>query len=150
MSLQLLLLNGPNLNLLGLREPEIYGRATLKDIEFAATAAAEAAGAEIICRQSNHEGAIVNWIHEARGARSAIIINAGAYTHTSIAILDALRAFDGLVVELHISNPHQREAYRHFSYIAQRADALIAGFGVAAYPRAVAATVELLNAKSDA
>lgn len=135
--MRVLLINGPNLNLLGLREPEIYGAATLKDIEDECATCAKSLGHDLDCFQSNHEGAIVTRIQEARQNADAVIINAGAYTHTSVAIHDALRAFDGRIIELHISNPHKREAFRHLSYIAPVADALIAGFGTAGYTAAL-------------
>ncbi|MDM6921301.1 type II 3-dehydroquinate dehydratase, partial [Klebsiella michiganensis] len=123
------ILNGPNLNLLGQRQPEIYGRETLSDVEQACAAEARALGLGLDFRQSNHEGVLVEMIHEARHSAAGIIINAGAYTHTSVAILDALNAFDGPVIEVHISNIHRREAFRHHSYISARADAMIAGCG---------------------
>ena len=137
--MRVLLINGPNLNLLGLREPEIYGAATLTDIEADCAVLAEDLGQSLDCFQSNHEGAIVTRIHEARENADAIVINAGAYTHTSVAIHDALRAFEGRIIELHISNPHKREAFRHVSYIAPVAEALIAGFGTAGYRAALRA-----------
>lgn len=140
----LLLLNGPNLNLLGQREPDIYGRATLADCEALARARAEALGATLDCRQSNHEGALVDWIQDARGAADALILNAGAYTHTSVAIHDALKAFEGPVVELHLSNPHAREPFRHRSYVAPAARGVIAGFGAQGYALAVDAAMGLL------
>lgn len=145
--MRIFLLNGPNLNLLGSREPDIYGAATLADLETDATARAAALGAKLTCRQSNHEGVLVDWIQEARTDADALILNAGAYTHTSVAILDALRAFDGPVVELHLSNPHRRESYRRRSYVADAADGVIAGFGRAGYPLAVSAAVDLLKAR---
>lgn len=139
---RILLLNGPNLNLLGLREPEIYGHDTLADIEERATAHARALGHALECRQSNHEGDLVDWIQEARETADAIIINAGAYTHTSVAIHDALRAFDGMVVELHISDPKTREPFRHISYIEPLADVVIAGQGTRGYILALDAVAE--------
>lgn len=146
MARRIYMLNGPNLNLLGLREPGIYGADTLADIEGRCRDAAERLGVEIEFRQSNHEGALVDWIHEARDRADAIVINAGAYTHTSVAILDALRAFDGYVVELHLSNVHKRESFRHRSYLILRADGVIAGFGARGYlmalDAAAAATAE--------
>lgn len=126
-------LNGPNLNLLGLRQPEIYGHDTLADVEANCAAAAKAGGATIRFHQSNAEAAIIDWIHEARTAASGIVINPGAFTHTSVAILDALNAFDGPVVEVHLSNVHKREAFRHRSYVSLRADAVIAGAGPQGY-----------------
>ena len=131
------LLNGPNLNLLGKRQPEIYGATTLADVEAACSALAASLGLDLRALQSNHEGQIIDWVHEAREAAAGIIINPGAYTHTSIAILDALNSFDGPVIEVHISQVHKREAFRHHSYVSQRADAVMAGFGVHGYELAL-------------
>ncbi|BBG31409.1 MULTISPECIES: type II 3-dehydroquinate dehydratase [Zymobacter] len=128
----ILVLNGPNLNLLGKREPHIYGHETLADVEQSVIAHA-AGRATVVCQQSNHEGTLVDLIQDARGQFDGIIINAGAYTHTSVAILDALNAFEGKVVELHISNVHRREAFRHHSYLSVRADAVVAGMGTFGY-----------------
>lgn len=127
------ILNGPNLNLLGQRQPEVYGRETLADVEAACAALAADLGVQVRFRQSNHEGLIVDWIHEARETAAAIVINPAAYTHTSVAILDALKAFDGPVIEVHISNVHQREPFRHHSYVSLRADGVIAGCGTEGY-----------------
>lgn len=130
----ILVLNGPNLNLLGKRQPEIYGRDTLADVETLCVKAAAAHGATIDFRQSNHEGELVDWIHEAREHHVGIVINPAAYSHTSVALLDALNTCDGLpVVEVHISNIHQRETFRHHSYVSLRADGVIAGCGVQGY-----------------
>jgi len=129
----ILVLNGPNLNLLGLRQPEIYGRETLGDVEAALGRLAAELGVGLDCRQSNHEGALVDWIQGARGAAAGIIINPGAYSHTSVAILDALNAFEGPVLEVHISNIHKREAFRHHSFVSARAEGVIAGFGTEGY-----------------
>lgn len=127
-------LNGPNLNLLGLRQPEIYGKETLIDVEVALTKlAANLGGVTVDCRQSNHEGQLVDWIHEARIHAAGILINPGAYSHTSVAILDALNAFDGPVLEVHISNIHKREEFRHHSFVSARAEGVIAGFGTEGY-----------------
>ena len=126
-------INGPNLNLLGTREPEIYGYDTLADIEKRCQALGHKHGMEIEFLQSNHEGDIVDWIQQAIGNVAAIVLNAGAYTHTSVAIHDALRAYQGYKVELHISNPHLRETFRHVSYVSLAADAVIAGLGVGGY-----------------
>lgn len=131
MAQTIFVLNGPNLNLLGKREPEIYGFDTLPDVEAMCRNAAGAA--RIDFRQSNHEGVLVDWIQEARDVADAIVINPAAYTHTSVAILDALSAFDGPVVEVHISDVHKREAFRHHSYVSQRADHVIVGHGVQGY-----------------
>lgn len=136
------ILNGPNLNLLGKRQPEIYGHDTLADVE-ANCQAILPDGYEIRMLQSNHEGQLVDWIHEAREAACGIAINAGAYTHTSVAILDALKAFDGPVMEVHISNVHQRESFRHHSYISMRAEGIIVGLGIEGYEAAVRRLVSL-------
>lgn len=127
------ILNGPNLNLLGQRQPEIYGRETLADVEANCAGLAQTLGLTIDFHQSNHEGVIVDSIHAARLTCAAIIINPGALTHTSIAILDALNAFDGPVIEVHISNVHKRESFRHHSYVSLRADGVIAGLGTEGY-----------------
>jgi 3-dehydroquinate dehydratase-2 len=133
----ILLLNGPNLNLLGTREPEIYGTSTLDDVERTAAAAAGDRGWKLESFQSNHEGALIDAIHGAAGTADAIVINAGAYTHTSIAIADALSAVGLPVVEVHLSNVHRREAFRHTSYISAVAEAVIVGAGIAGYRFAV-------------
>ena len=145
MSKLIYILNGPNLNLLGKRQPEIYGHETLADVEAKSTAQAKDMGFETRCLQSNHEGQLVDWIQEARENGCAIVINPGAYSHTSIAILDALNAFDGLVMEVHISNIHAREAFRHHSYVSGRADAVIAGCGTDGYGFALKRIVNLLG-----
>ena len=128
-----LVINGPNLNLLGTREPEIYGTDTMNYVSNRCLAITSRANVKISFQQSNHEGEIVTWIQGAIDTVSAIVINAGAYTHTSIAIHDALKAFNGLVVELHISNPHQREPFRHLSYVTPAADAAAVGLGTEGY-----------------
>ena len=145
MILPVYVLNGPNLNLLGMREPEIYGRATLADIEQAVTARAKTHGLEIVFRQSNHEGVLVDWIHEARAKGSGVIVNPGAYSHTSIAIYDAFKALDKPIVEVHLSNPHQREAFRHRDYVSQVAKGVIVGLGLSGYLFAVDAMAELVK-----
>lgn len=137
------ILNGPNLNLLGKRQPDIYGSDTLEDVEHLCRNVA--GGHEIRFLQSNWEGQIVDWIHEARDKAAAIVINPGALTHTSIAVLDALNAFDGTVIEVHISQIHRREAFRHNSYVSLRADGVIAGFGIQGYAAAVRRVVSLLD-----
>lgn len=142
MSKTIFLLNGPNLNLLGFREPEIYGHETLADVEVRCMKHAKTLGVTLDCRQTNHEGVLVDWIQEARGVADAIILNAGAYTHTSIAIHDALKAYDGCKMELHISDPKQREAFRHISYVELASDGLIAGKGVDGYIMALDAVME--------
>ncbi|GGX54767.1 3-dehydroquinate dehydratase [Streptomyces minutiscleroticus] len=137
-SAPIMILNGPNLNLLGARQPEIYGSETLADVEALCRKTADAHGATVDFRQSNHEGVLVDWIHEARLNHCGVVINPGAYSHTSVAILDALNTCDGLpVVEVHISNIHKREAFRHHSYVSLRADGVIAGCGVQGYAFAV-------------
>jgi 3-dehydroquinate dehydratase-2 len=127
-------LNGPNLNLLGTREPEIYGSDTLDDIASMLEDRARELGLEVDVRQSNHEGHLIDWLHEAQasGAR-AVILNAGAYTHTSVALHDAIKAMCTPVIEVHISNPHAREAFRHHSYVSPVASGVICGFGVRGY-----------------
>lgn len=139
------ILNGPNLNLLGHRQPEIYGRETLNDIARACEALGQELGLATLCRQSNHEGVLVEMIHEARDDAQGIIINPAAYSHTSIAILDALNAFDGPVIEVHISNIHRREPFRHHSYVSARADAVIAGCGPEGYLLALRHMTSLLS-----
>jgi len=133
----ILLLNGPNLNLLGRRQPEIYGHETLADVEAQCREVLAGAGLALEARQSNHEGQLVDWIHEAREGAVGIVINPGAYSHTSVAILDALNAFEGPVLEVHVSNIHRREAFRHHSFVSGRADGVIAGFGVQGYALAM-------------
>lgn len=128
-----LILNGPNLNLLGTRQPEIYGHTTLSDVEDMCRAHAEKIGVAVTCAQSNHEGALVDEIQNARGRHDGIILNAGAYTHTSIALLDAIKGTEAQLVELHLSNIHAREAFRHQSYISPVAVGLICGFGAHGY-----------------
>ena len=140
-----LILNGPNLNLLGTRQPEVYGRETLADVEAACAALAETLGLSVDCRQSNHEGALVDLIQAARSTAAGIIINPGAYSHTSVAILDALTAFDGPVLEVHISNIHKRETFRHHSFVSARAEGVIAGFGTEGYLFALRRMATLLG-----
>ncbi len=141
------ILNGPNLNLLGQREPEIYGSQTLADLERLATARARDAGFEVTFRQTNHEGQLVDWIQEARAQGCAVIINPAAYSHTSVALLDALKAVDLPVVEVHLSNIHKREAFRHHSYVSAAADGVIMGLGASGYGLAVEAAIALVKAR---
>lgn len=138
------ILNGPNLNLLGMREPEIYGADTLDNIAARLDDQAREAGAEIEFRQSNHEGHLIDWLHEAsaEGAK-AVILNAGAYTHTSVALYDAIKAISVPVIEVHISNPHAREEFRHHSYISPVASGVIVGFGTHGYSLALDAALAL-------
>jgi len=136
-------LNGPNLNLLGVREPHIYGRETLADIEQRCVKAA--GGAEIVFRQTNHEGVLVDWIQEARESAHALILNPAAYGHTSVALHDALKTLPIPVIELHLSNPAAREAFRHHSYVSSAATGVIAGFGANGYELAVQAALNLIR-----
>ena len=133
----LLILNGPNLNLLGLRQPEVYGRTTLAELEAMCQARATERGIELAFRQSNHEGQLLDWIHGARGTADGIILNAGAYTHTSVALMDGLSSAEVPAIELHLSNVHAREDFRHRSYIAKVAVGLICGFGPDGYLLAI-------------
>jgi 3-dehydroquinate dehydratase-2 len=126
-------INGPNLNLLGMREPEIYGSSTLKDIEDRCRAIGKRLGLNAVFFQSNHEGVIIDRLHEAINTAQGVVINAGAYTHTSVAIHDALRAYKGFKIELHISNPHLRESFRHVSFVSPVVDAVVAGLGTHGY-----------------
>lgn len=145
MSNLVLVLNGPNLNLLGKRQPHIYGHETLADVERDCATLASELGLETRFLQSNWEGQIIDWIHEARETAIGIVINPGAFTHTSVAILDALNAFEGSVIEVHISNVHKRESFRHHSYISLRADEIIVGCGTQGYQlglRRIAALVQ--------
>ena len=137
MTKHITILNGPNLNLLGQRQPEIYGYDTLEDVGAACAKLASDFGLTCELLQSNWEGQIVDWIHEARKNSAGIIINPGALSHTSVAVLDALNAFDGPVLEVHISNIHKRESFRHHSYVSARAEGVIAGFGVEGYSLAM-------------
>ena len=139
------ILNGPNLNLLGQREPEIYGSTTLAEIEGLSAARAKNAGFQVVFRQSAREGELVEWIHEAREKGAAVIINAAAYSHTSVAILDALKAVDLPVVEVHLSNVHRRESFRHHSYVSAAADGIIMGLGAHGYELAVDAAIALIS-----
>lgn len=137
-------LNGPNLNLLGLREPEIYGSDTLDDIAAMLEDRASALGLAIDMRQSNHEGHLIDWLHEAQGqGAAAVLLNAGAFTHTSLALYDAIRAIATPVIEVHLSNPHTREEFRHKSYVGMAAKGSIAGFGARSYLLALEAAAEL-------
>ncbi|CAM3054608.1 3-dehydroquinate dehydratase [Paracoccus aminovorans] len=138
-------LNGPNLNLLGQRQPEIYGSTTLADVERDCKTLGVELGLTVDFFQSNHEGAIIDKIHEARLKAKAIVINPAAFTHTSVAILDALNTFDGPVIEVHISNVHKRESFRHHSYVSLRAEGVIAGFGINGYLLALRQVAKLVG-----
>ena len=142
------ILNGPNLNLLGQREPEIYGKTTLAEIEQACREVGAERGLEIEFLQSNHEGQLIDWIQAAGTKGQAILINPGAYTHTSIAIRDALSAVHVPVIEIHLSNIHRREAFRHCSYVSQVATGVICGLGAVGYVLGLRAVVELTGAES--
>jgi len=148
MALPIYVLNGPNLNLLGTREPEIYGRATLADIERAVRARAKAAGFPVVFRQSNREGELVDWIEEAGRKAGGLILNAASYSHTSIAILDALKAVAIPVIEVHLSNPYRRESFRRHSYVSEAATGVVCGLGMNGYLLGVDALASLVKDKS--
>jgi 3-dehydroquinate dehydratase-2 len=145
---KILVLNGPNLNLLGTREPATYGRETLADVEQLCKEAGQGLGVAVECRQSNHEGQLIDWIHEAgreiaAGNMLGVVMNPGAYTHTSIALHDAIKGASVTLIELHISNVHAREAFRHHSYISPVARGIIVGLGVKGYALAIEALVRV-------
>jgi 3-dehydroquinate dehydratase-2 len=151
MSKTVYVLNGPNLNLLGIREPETYGRATLADVEALCRETAARFGLDVECRQTNHEGELVDYIHEAGTKKAAgIIINAGGYTHTSVALHDALVAVNIPAVEVHVTNVHARESFRHHSFIAKAAFASLAGFGIDGYRLAILGLATKIDAKAKA
>jgi len=139
-------LNGPNLNLLGLRQPDIYGRETLADVEVDCRRVGAEFGLQIEFRQSNREYEIIDWIHEARGRAAGIVINPAAFTHTSVAILDALHAFEGPIIEVHISNVHKREDFRRHSYVSGAASGVIVGCGTQGYALALRRIAALIGA----
>ena len=141
-------LNGPNLNLLGVREPHIYGKTTLDDIRLACADLGKALGFAVEFRQSNHEGDLVTWIQQTRSRAVGIVINAGAYTHTSVAIHEALLAAEVPAVEVHLSNIHQRDSFRHHSYVAKAAKGMICGFGSHGYILALDALARLIKGSS--
>ena len=145
MSGKILVLNGPNLNLLGTREPDVYGSETLTDIESNCQALSDTLGLELDFRQSNTEGELVDWVQQARGVFDVLIVNAGAYTHTSVALLDALKAVDLPTIEVHLSNIHQREEFRHHSYVSKVAVGMICGFGSFGYDMAIQAAARLVK-----
>jgi 3-dehydroquinate dehydratase-2 len=142
-------INGPNLNLLGKREPEIYGSSTLKDIEVHCRKVGAQFGMDVVFFQSNHEGVIIDYLQEAIEKADGVIINAAAYTHTSVAIHDALRVFKGYKIELHISNPHLRESFRHVSYVSPVVDAVVAGLGIHGYELVVDMMASQLSKNED-
>ena len=148
MSRLVFFLNGPNLNLLGKRQPHIYGHETLADVEAVCRKLAAELGLELRFHQSNREYEIIDWIHEAREIAGGLAINPGAFTHTSVAILDALNACDFPVLEVHISNVHKRESFRHHSYVSLRADGVIAGFGTQGYGLALRRLAHLIDAQA--
>ena len=145
MANKILLLNGPNLNMLGKRDPQVYGDITLNNVEAACKKIAKQNGLELETKQTNYEGQIVELIHTAKETSDAIIINPGAYSHTSVAILDAFEMFHGPIIEVHISNIHKRESFRHFSYVSQRADSVIVGCGVQGYELAILRLVQIFK-----
>ena len=149
MSRLVYVLNGPNLNLLGKRQPHIYGHETLADVEAAVRQLAGELKLEIRFHQSNREYEIIDWIHEARETAGGIVINPAAFTHYSVAILDALNAFDHPIMEVHISNVHKREAFRHHSFVSSRADGVIAGFGTQGYLLALRRVAKLIDDKTE-
>ncbi|MFW5834541.1 MAG: type II 3-dehydroquinate dehydratase [Pseudomonadota bacterium] len=134
---KVLVLNGPNLNLLGEREPGIYGATSLADVEAGCVVLGRELGLEVRCRQSNHEGELIDAVHEARADHGGLIVNAGGYSHTSIALADSLRAFPGRIAEVHVTNIHRREAFRHHSHVALVADAVLCGCGPLGYELAL-------------
>ena len=145
---KVLVLNGPNLNLLGTREPGVYGAQTLADVERLCRDEGEKLGVAVDCRQSNHEGTLIDWIQEAgreiaAGNMLGVVLNAGAFTHTSVALHDAIKGANATVIELHISNVHAREPFRHHSYISPAASGIVVGFGVPGYAIAIGALVRM-------
>ena len=148
MSRLVYVLNGPNLNLLGQRQPQIYGHETLADVEAMCRALAGELCLELRCHQSNREYELIDWIHEARESAAGLVINPGAFSHTSVALLDALNACDCPVLEVHISNIHKRESFRHHSYVSLRADGVIAGCGTQGYELALRRLARLLDAQA--
>jgi len=146
MAARVMILNGPNLNLLGVREPHIYGTTTLEEIEASCRAFAETIGAEVACHQSNHEGVLVDWIQAARDQADAIVINPAGFSYTSHAIYDALKIFDGPIIELHISNIHAREEFKRHSKISAAATAVICGLGAYGYIVALQSATQMLGA----
>ena len=149
MTAPIYVLNGPTLNLLGTREPEVYGRATLADLERLTVERARSHGLAVVFRQTNHEGVLIDWVQEAREKASGLILNAAAFTHTSVALYDALRVLDKPIIEVHLSNPHAREAFRHHSYVSLVAQGVICGFKDTGYVLAVDAMAKLVGKRSE-
>lgn len=145
MNKPIFVLSGPNLNLLGTREPEIYGYDTLDAIHERCTAHAAAAGASVVCRQTNHEGVLIDWVQEARTTAAALIINPAGYGHTSVALLDALKTLAIPIIECHLSNPAARESFRRTTYVSLAATGVVSGFGGASYELAIAAALRLMT-----
>jgi 3-dehydroquinate dehydratase II len=145
MTATVFVINGPNLNLLGEREPDIYGHETLADIEAASRAHGEELGLSVVFRQSNHEGHLIDWVHEARREADGLVVNAGGLTHTSVALLDALNAFAGPIIEVHLSNIHRRESFRHHSYVAGAVTGSICGLGSHGYLLALDALAKIID-----
>ncbi len=145
MAKDILILNGPNLNMLGKRQPEVYGTQTLADVENDCRELAKVLKVSVRFAQTNSEAQLIDWIHAARETAQGIIINPGAFTHTSIALLDALNVYDGPIIEVHISNVHKRESFRHHSYVSGRADGIIVGCGVEGYQLALRRISNLLG-----
>jgi 3-dehydroquinate dehydratase-2 len=143
MSKPIYVLSGPNLNLLGTREPEIYGKATLDDVRVLCEQRAQSLGRTVVFRQSNHEGQLIDWVQEARREACALVINPAGYGHTSIALLDALKMLEIPIIECHLSNPAAREAFRHHTYVSLAATGVVSGFGAASYELAVEAAAKL-------
>ena len=148
MTIAVLVLNGPNLNLLGRREPGIYGSATLTDIEARCVEKGNDLGLDVTCRQSNHEGELVTWIQEVYGQFAGLVINPGAYSHTSIAMHDAMRSLEEPIIEVHLSNIHQRESFRHHSYATLVATGVICGFGAQGYEMAMSGLALMIKEAS--
>ena len=148
-SLPIYVLHGPNLNLLGSREPEVYGRATLAEIDQMVSRRAEGHGRGAVCRQSNNEGELIGWVQEARSHAAALILNAGGLSHTSISLLDACRALDIPLIEVHLSNPYRRESYRRHSFISEAATGMVCGLGATGYLLAIDAVAVLLKGSAE-
>ena len=142
---KILVLNGPNINMLGKRQPEVYGYETLADIEQNCVSVGADLGLAVTCKQSNYEGELITWIQEAREEFDAIVMNPAAYSHTSIGIMDALHALEGAVIEVHISNIHKREKFRHHSYVSLRADGIVVGCGTHGYELGLRQAAHLLS-----